>query len=118
MLLDPQNVETERVATMAAALWPRPRGVIARLQQRPVRRYEARAAAGAGGILAVSEPDGAWFERCAPGRVTIVPNGVDCAAIRPREVTGPAARCCSSGAWTTGPTSTARGCCSTTSRPA
>ena len=88
MLLDPQNVETERVATMAAALWPRPRGVIARLQQRPVRRYEARAAAGAGGILAVSEPDGAWFERCAPGRVTIVPNGVDCAAIRPREGDG------------------------------
>jgi len=88
MLLDPQNVETERVATMAAALWPRPRGVIARLQQRPVRRYEERAAAGAGAIVAVSEADGAWFERWAPGRVTVVPNGVDCAAIRPREGDG------------------------------
>ena len=88
MLLDPQNVETERVATMAAALWPRPRGVIARLQQRPVRRYEERAAASAGAILAVSESDGAWFEHRAPGRVTVVANGVDCAAIQPREGNG------------------------------
>jgi glycosyltransferase involved in cell wall biosynthesis len=85
MLLDPQNVETERVATMAAALWPRPRGVIARLQQRPVRRYEERAAASAGGVVAVSEPEAAWFELRAPGRVTVVPNGVDCAAISPLE---------------------------------
>ncbi len=88
MLLDPQNVETERVATMAQALWPRPRGVVARLQRRPVRRYEERAAASAGGVLAVSRPDGAWFERCAPGRVTVVANGVDCAATRPREGDG------------------------------
>jgi glycosyltransferase involved in cell wall biosynthesis len=88
MLLDSQNVETERVASMAAALWPRPRGVVARLQLRPVRRYEERAAAGAGGVLAVSEHDGAWFERCAPGRVSVVENGVDCAAIRPRDGDG------------------------------
>jgi glycosyltransferase involved in cell wall biosynthesis len=88
MLLDPQNVETERVASMAAALWPRPRGVVARLQRRPVRHYEERAAAGAGGVLAVSEHDGAWFERCAPGRVSVVANGVDCAAIRPRDGDG------------------------------
>jgi glycosyltransferase involved in cell wall biosynthesis len=88
MLLDSENVETERVASMAAALWPRPRGVIARLQQRPVRRYEERAAASAGGVLAVSAPDRAWFERCAPGRVTVVANGVDCAAIQPREGAG------------------------------
>jgi polysaccharide biosynthesis protein PslH len=88
MLLDPQNVETERVASMAAALWPRPRGVVARLQRRPVRRYEERAAASAGGVLAVSEHDGAWFERCAPGRVSVVANGVDCAAIRPRDGDG------------------------------
>jgi glycosyltransferase involved in cell wall biosynthesis len=88
MLLDSQNVETERVASMAAALWPRPRGVVARLQRRPVRRYEERAAASAGGVLAVSEHDGAWFERCAPGRVSVVANGVDCAAIRPRDGDG------------------------------
>lgn len=88
MLLDPQNVETERIATMATALWPRPRGVVARLQQRPVRRYEQRAAAGAGGVLAVSEEEARWFERCAAGRVGVVANGVDCEAVRPRRGTG------------------------------
>jgi len=88
MLLDPQNIETERIASMAQALWPRPRGAVARLQVRPVRRYEQRAAATAGGVLAVSEPDGAWFDRHAPGRVTVVANGVDCAAIAPREGVG------------------------------
>ncbi|MDP8968862.1 MAG: glycosyltransferase family 4 protein [Actinomycetota bacterium] len=85
MLLDTHNLETARIATMADALWPRPRGVIARLQQRPVRRHEERAAAAAGGVLAVSAEEGAWFERCAPGRVTVVSNGVDCAGVRPRE---------------------------------
>ncbi|MGH2943013.1 MAG: glycosyltransferase family 4 protein, partial [Solirubrobacteraceae bacterium] len=88
MLLDTQNVDTERIATMAAALWPRPRGVLARVQQRPVRRYEEAAAAAAGGVLAVSEPEARWFERIAPGRVSLVANGVDTARIRPREGTG------------------------------
>ena len=88
MLFDTHNVETERVATMAAALWPRPRGIVARLQQRPVRRYEERAAQRAGAVLAVSEHDAAWFERCAPGRVRLVANGVDCASIQPREGDG------------------------------
>ena len=83
-LLDSQNVDTERIATMAAALWPRPRGVLARLQQRPVRRYEERAAASAGGVLAVSEPEARWFERVAPGRVTLVANGVDAASVAAR----------------------------------
>jgi glycosyltransferase involved in cell wall biosynthesis len=90
MLLDSHNVETERVATMAAALWPRPRGVVARLQERPVRRYEERTAATAGGVLAVSAPEAAWFERVAPGRVSVVANGVDCATIQPRSGTGAA----------------------------
>lgn len=84
MLLDPQNVETERVRSMAQALWPRPRGIVARVQGPRVRRYEERAAAGAGAVLAVSEHDARWFERCAPGRVSVVANGVDCRAIRPR----------------------------------
>jgi len=88
MLLDTHNLETARITTMAAALWPRPRGVVARLQQRPVRRYEGQAAAAAGGVLAVSQEEAAWFERCAPGRVTVVANGVDCAAVRLREGDG------------------------------
>jgi glycosyltransferase involved in cell wall biosynthesis len=83
-LLDSQNVDTERIATMAAALWPRPRGIVARAQQIPVRRYEERAAAAAGGVLAVSEPEARWFERVAPGRVTLVANGVDAGRVQPR----------------------------------
>lgn len=88
MVLDTHNLETARITTMAAALWPRPRGVIARLQQRPVRRYEEQAAAAAGGVLAVSQEEAAWFEPCAPGRVTVVANGVDCAAVRLRDSVG------------------------------
>jgi glycosyltransferase involved in cell wall biosynthesis len=62
--------------------------VLSRLQLRPVRRYEERAAASAGGVLAVSAPEGAWFGRVAAGRVSVVANGVDCAAIEPRSNTG------------------------------
>ncbi|HWC25061.1 MAG TPA: glycosyltransferase family 4 protein [Solirubrobacteraceae bacterium] len=87
-LLDSHNVDTERIATMAAALWPRPRGVLARVQQHPVRRHEERAAASVGGVLAVSAPEARWFERVAPGRVTLVANGVDAARVAPRGGTG------------------------------
>jgi glycosyltransferase involved in cell wall biosynthesis len=82
-LLDSQNVDTRRIATMARALWPRPRGIVARAQQRPVQRYEERVAAQAGGVLAASAPEARWFERVAPGRVTVVPNGVDARAVVP-----------------------------------
>ncbi len=88
-LLDSHNVDTERIATIASALWPRPRGVIARLQQHPVRRYEERAAAAVAGVLAVSLPEARWFERVAPGRVTLVANGVDTRRIAPRGGPGP-----------------------------
>lgn len=87
-LLDSHNVETERIATMARALWPRPRGVVARAQQRPVRRYEEHAAATVGGVLAVSEPEARWFERAAPERVTVVPNGFDCQRVTARDGAG------------------------------
>lgn len=87
-LLDSHNVDTERIASMAAALWPRPRGVLARIQQRPVRRYEERAAASVAGVLAVSADDAAWFRRVAPGRVSLVPNGVDTTRIQPRAGVG------------------------------
>lgn len=88
MVLDTQNLEIARITTMAAALWPRPRGVVARLQQRPVRRYEARATAAVGAVLAVSREEAAWFERHAPGRVAVVANGVDCRTVAPREGDG------------------------------
>ncbi len=87
-LLDSHNVDTERIASMAAALWPRPRGVLARIQLGPVRRYEERAAAAVAGVLAVSADEAAWFERAAPGRVSLVPNGVDTTRIQPRAGTG------------------------------
>lgn len=86
-LLDSQNVDTQRIATMARALWPRPRGIVARMQQRPVKRYEEEVAAQVGGVLAVSELEQRWFERVAPGRVTLVANGVDGSRIK--EPTGP-----------------------------
>ncbi len=83
-LLDSQNVDTQRIATMARALWPSPRGVIARVQQRPVRRHEERVAASVGGVIAVSEIEARWFERVAPGRVSLVANGVDMRRLKPR----------------------------------
>lgn len=87
-LLDSHNVDTERIASMAAALWPRPRGVLARIQEPLVRRYEERAAAAVAGVLAVSAGEAAWFERAAPGRTWLVPNGVDTTRIQPRAGVG------------------------------
>ena len=76
--LDCHNVERHRVETMASSLWPRPRGVAARLQLGAVTRWERDAARSVGRVLAVSEPEREYFERFAPGRVSLVPNGVDC----------------------------------------
>ena len=84
-VLDCHNVELQRVERMADVLWPRPRGVVARLQRGPVRRYEERAVASVAGALAVSEADRAHLEAISPGRVELVPNGVDCERIRPRD---------------------------------
>ena len=79
-VLDCHNVELRRVQTMAATLWPRPRGVMARMQLGAVERLERDAVQGVGGVLTVSEPERQHFERLAPGRVALVPNGVDCSA--------------------------------------
>jgi polysaccharide biosynthesis protein PslH len=77
--LDCHNVERHRVETMAASLWPRPRGIAARLQVGAVTRWERDAVGSVARVLAVSEPEREYFERFAPGRVSLVPNGVDCA---------------------------------------
>ena len=84
-LLDTHNVDVHRVAGMAKALWPRPRGIAARMQVGPVRRFEATSVSSVAGVLAVSAEEAAYFDHIAPDRVTIVPNGVDCAALRARE---------------------------------
>ncbi len=83
-ILDCHNVEVRRLESMAAALWPRPRAIVARLQRRPVRRFEGRAVAAAAGVLAVSEPERRYLEPLAGGPVTLVPNGVDCERWRAR----------------------------------
>lgn len=84
--LDCHNVEVNRMRTMAAVLRFRPRAIAARLQIEPVRRFERAAAQKAARVLAVSAAEQAYFERTAPGRVALVPNGVDCALHRPRAV--------------------------------
>jgi glycosyltransferase involved in cell wall biosynthesis len=83
-VLDCHNVELWRVETMASALWPRPRAIVARLQQGPVRRLEQRAVGSVGGVLAVSERERRYLEPLARGEVTLVPNGVDTERWRPR----------------------------------
>lgn len=79
-VLDCHNVELRRIETMAATLWPAPRGVVARMQVGAVARYERDAVRSVAGVMAVSERERRHFEQIAPGRVSLVPNGVDCAS--------------------------------------
>ncbi len=88
-VLDAHNVEVRRLESMASALWPRPRAIVARLQRRAVRRLEQRAVAGVAGVLAVSEPERRYFAPLARGAVTLVPNGVDCERWLPRKAFPP-----------------------------
>ena len=83
-LLDAHNAESHRLETMARALGWSPRGLVARSQLRPTRRFEAALAARASRLVAVSAEDRAFFEELAPGRVDLVPNGVDCLSIEAR----------------------------------
>ena len=76
-VLDPHNAEGRRLATMAAALGRTPRGLAARLQVGPVTRYERDAVRSVARTLAVSPQEAAIFEAYAPGRVDLVPNGVE-----------------------------------------
>jgi glycosyltransferase involved in cell wall biosynthesis len=76
-VLDSHNVEARRLASMAAVLGRSPRGLAARLQVGPVAAFEAEAARSVARTLAVSEQERRIFESFAPGRVDLVPNGVD-----------------------------------------
>ncbi len=85
--LDCHNSEQARIRSMATTEGGGTRELVARLQVGPVSRYERRAAGEAARVLAVSEPEREYFERLAPGRVELIPNGVDCERITP--VPGP-----------------------------
>jgi len=54
---------------------------VARLQGGAVERYERGALGSVGRVLAVSAAEARAFEAMAPGRVRVVPNGVDVGAI-------------------------------------
>ena len=103
-MLDCHNVELRRVETMAATLWPKPRGVVARMQLGAVARFEREAVQSVAGVLAVSEPERDHFERLAPGRVSLVPNGVDPTGYAFRDQVSGTRESSSSAAWTTAPT--------------
>ena len=83
-VLDSHNSETRRVATMAATFGASPKGIVASLQRKPVAAFEREIAGRVARIAAVSEDDLTHFESLAPGRVDLVPNGVDCRLYRPR----------------------------------
>ena len=83
-VFDSQNSETRRVSTMASTLGFSVRGVVARLQRGAVARLERGIVARAARTLAVSEEEAAVLEPFAPGRIDLVPNGVDCELLRPR----------------------------------
>jgi glycosyltransferase involved in cell wall biosynthesis len=83
-VFDTHNSETRRLETMASTLGHAPRGVVARLQRRPVARFEKRLAGAVSRVVVVSNEDREFFEPLAPGRVDVVPNGVDCAGVRAR----------------------------------
>jgi len=83
VIFDSHNVEERRVASMAREGGVR--ALLARRQLRPVAAHEAAVVGRVARTWAVSEEERAHFELHAPGRVDLVPNGVDCAALRPRE---------------------------------
>lgn len=81
-ILDSHNAEARRIATMAQAAGLR--GLVARRQARPVAEHEAAVVARLRRTWAVSDEEREYFEPLAPGRVDVVPNGVDCAALPAR----------------------------------
>jgi glycosyltransferase involved in cell wall biosynthesis len=84
-VFDTHNAETRRLASMARSLGLSPKGVMARLQRGPVSRFEQDLASRTARVVVVSEMDRSFFEPYAPGRVDVVPNGVDCSAIAARD---------------------------------
>jgi glycosyltransferase involved in cell wall biosynthesis len=84
VVFDSHNSEARRVSTMASTLGFSARGLAARLQRGAVVRFERSVVTRAARTLAVSEGEAAVLEQFAPGRVDLVPNGVDCETLQPR----------------------------------
>lgn len=83
-VLDTHNSESRRIDSMKAwSLRRMPRSVSARLQFGPITRYETSAAQRTAHTLAVSPEEAAYFSQLAPGRVSLIPNGVDTTAVTP-----------------------------------
>jgi len=76
-VLDSHNHEAARIRGIAEARGSLPRRIAARLQMVPVERYERDVVLQVALTLAVSAAECQAFERVAPGRVRLVPNGVD-----------------------------------------
>jgi glycosyltransferase involved in cell wall biosynthesis len=85
VVLDTQNLEVARMRAMATSDASLARRTIARLQVGPVARYEAEAVRSVARVLAVSHQEQSAFEKLTPGRVRLVPNGVDTRRIAPIE---------------------------------
>ncbi len=76
-VLDSQNAEASRIASMAGGRGLTPRSIAARLQAHAVQRFERRAVQSVARTVAVSGDERDYFDRLAPGRARLVPNGVD-----------------------------------------
>lgn len=76
-VLDSQNAEFHRLRSMASARSQHGRALAARWQLSAVEAFEREAATGVARTTAVSQAEVDYFERFAPGRVDLVPNGVD-----------------------------------------
>lgn len=76
-VLDSQNAEYHRLRSMASAELLGIRALGARSQLKAVERFERDATQMVARTTAVSQHEVEYFERFTPGRVDLVPNGVD-----------------------------------------
>jgi glycosyltransferase involved in cell wall biosynthesis len=83
-VFDSHNSEIRRISTMASTLGFSFRGLAARLQRGAAVRFERAAVMHSARTLAVSEEEAAILDPFAPGRIDLVPNGVDCESLLPR----------------------------------
>jgi glycosyltransferase involved in cell wall biosynthesis len=84
-LFDSHNAELFRMESLARQSAWRFRTAAARLQKAAVGRLENEATRSLARTLAVSDREAAYFELIAPGRVDLVPNGIDVEHILPRQ---------------------------------
>ena len=83
-VLDSQNVEERRIKALAE-VGLEPRAIFARLQRGPVVEFEREVVASVRMTLAVSKEEFSHLDGLAPGRVRLVPNGVNTGELTPRQ---------------------------------